>query len=92
MGKKYHQSNPVIETYRGFEIRKYPMLRIRVDVTTYKEIIDARIDTGLSDRQILGYSSKPCESCKTSKVFAFNSEDEKVEVKRGILSKFIPKK
>lgn len=84
-------TNPIVLTYRGVEIRKYPSLRIRVDQLTMRDIIDARIDTGMSDRQILGYSSCPCDSCKNISVQAYNNADKKVEIKRGLLSKRIPK-
>lgn len=92
MKQKKKQQNPVVEIYRGTKIVKYPVVRFRVSVPVMKEIIDARLDTGLSDRQILGYSSKPCDACIGIKVSTYNSNDDVVEVKRGILSKFIPKK
>ena len=86
------QLNPVVEIYRGIEIVKYTTVKFRVNVSVMKEIIDARLDTEMSDRQILGYSSCPCEHCKGSVVAVTTKSKKQVEVKRGILSKFIPKK
>lgn len=91
MAKPNCEFNPVVEVYRGIEIRKYPQIKFRVDVITFKEIIDAHLDTGMSTRSILGHSSKPCESCKNVFVTTFNSKDDEVKIKRGILSKRIPK-
>lgn len=85
-------SNPVVEVYRGIEIRKYPDLHIRIDQFTMKEIIDAMLDTDMNIRQVLGYSAKCCSHCIGTKVEVYNKHDQVVEIKKGILSKRIPKK
>lgn len=45
--------NPVVEVYRGKEIRRYPMVRIRVSIPQMKLIIDSKIDDGLTERRAL---------------------------------------
>ena len=87
---KLDETNPVIYVYRGVEIRKYPMVYLRVDPLTMQDIIDARLDTNLSDREILGHSSKPCSCCVNKGVRVYDKDDNLKEIKRGILSKRIP--
>ena len=83
------KSNPVVETYRGIEVRKYNVIHLRVDSITYKEMIDAGHDTGLSQRKILAYSSMPCRCCEGTNVIVFTDNGER-KIKRGILSRRIP--
>jgi len=85
------ESNSVAYVYRGIEIQKYPRINIRVDQITMQEIIDASIESGMSYREILGYSSRPCECCQNKGVVVFDRKDQKITIKRGILSKRIPK-
>ncbi len=53
--------NPIVETYRGKEIRKYPMVQIRVSVWQMKKIIDAKIDLGLSEKEAIAKLNLFCE-------------------------------
>lgn len=50
-GKKRKFNNPIIEKYRGVDIRQYPMIRIRVSVYEMKRIIDAQKDFSMSVRE-----------------------------------------
>lgn len=82
-------ANPVIDFYKGIPIRKYNTIRMRIDTTTLKKIIDLEETTNLSQRQIICYSSKPCTCCKDSFV-TVATEGGEVHIPRGILSKKIP--
>ncbi len=54
--------NPVIETYRGFPIRKYPKVQLRISVQQMKAIIDVRLDTGVSERRAIKKLNILCSS------------------------------
>lgn len=77
--------NPLIEVYKGVPIYKYNQIQIRVDSETKKQMIDLVESTGLSSKEILGYSSKPCVHCKGIYVTAHNSKDKGATIPRGIL-------
>jgi hypothetical protein len=61
--------NPIVETYRGVPIHKYPLLRINVSVIEMKKIIDLRKDRGLSGRDVLeeGLLICPCKDINITK-------------------------
>lgn len=81
--------NPVVEIFKGIEVKRYNRIVISVDEKTFKEIITLQ-ETGLSSRKILGYSSTPCKHCEKIDVIAYDRDDNEVKIKRGILSKRIP--
>lgn len=85
----YEKSNPVLYHYKGIPIRRFNTVNLRIDEITYKELIDAEVETGLSQRKILAYSGMPCKSCEGTFVTAFTDNGE-VKIKRGIFSKRIP--
>lgn len=87
-----NKSNPLIEVYKGVSIYKYNELHIRVDCETKKMLIDQSETTGLSIREILGYSSKHCDCCKGMNVIAYNSKEKQIGIPRGILYKSLLKK
>jgi len=80
--------NPIVEIYKGVPIRKYPDLRIAIDVITAKQIIDIQKETNLSTRKILSYSARPCDCCTGVNVVVC-IHDKNIEIPRGILSKRI---
>jgi hypothetical protein len=65
--------------------RGYCQVTIRIDPETASKIEELQKSTGLSIRDILGYSSKPCSCCKDVSIVAFNSQDKDVKIPRGIL-------
>ena len=85
-----NDSNPIIEMFCGIPIRRYNHIGIKLDPITYKELLRAEIETGLSQRQILGYSSRPCKLCEGAFVRVLNSNSMEVKIIRGLLSKRIP--
>lgn len=82
--------NPVIETYKGIQIRENNRYVFRMGPVLFKLLILESERTGLPISKILAYSSKPCERCTSIEVIAYNKEDEAVKIKRGILSNHIP--
>jgi|ERR1700733_14306071 len=88
-GKFY---NPVLEIYKGVQVRKYNLIHLRVDTETKKILIDQCEITGLSEREILGYSSKHCDCCKGLNVIAYNSKEKQIGIPRAILYKSLLKK
>lgn len=81
------QKNNIIETYRGHPVRTYNDIHFRVTQFEFKRFIDARLDNGVSARQLIEYSSKPCYHCIGTEVKFVNKDDEDVTVKRGFLYK-----
>ena len=45
--------NPVMEVYRGKKIRKYNTINIRVSYNEMIRFIDAKIDSGMSEREAI---------------------------------------
>lgn len=70
----------------------YCILMIRVDPDTAFQIEKLKEETGLSVREILGYSDKTCDCCKNTQVVAFNSKDKTIKIPRGILFHALLKK
>lgn len=79
-------NNPVVEMYKGIPIRQSNTFKMRMGAVLYKTLILESERTGLPITKILSYSAKPCEKCAGVDVVAYNKEDEKVMIKRGILS------
>ena len=82
-------SNPVVEEYNGIKIRKSNKYMLRIGAPLFKFLILESERTGLPISKILAFSSKPCERCSQIEVIAYNSKDEEVRIKRGILSRHI---
>lgn len=76
----------IIEIYRGFEIKRYNVIQLRVCESIYEKIKPA-LDAGISIRKIIEVTSKPCECCKGTSAHCFNKDDQPIDVKRGILNK-----
>lgn len=56
--------NPIIiEDYRGYAIRKYTKIQIRVNVKEAKKIIDAKLDHDMSARDAIINNVILCKSC-----------------------------
>jgi hypothetical protein len=64
---------------------KYCQIVIRISQEEFDIIQGIREKTSLSYREIVGYSSKPCDCCKGLDVVAYNSQDKNVKIKRGLL-------
>ena len=84
-------SNPIAFVYKGEKVRRYPEVLVRVDQITMRELIDASEETGMSFREIIGYSARPCECCMNKGVTVYDKSDKPKQIKRGIMSKRIPK-
>jgi len=57
-------TNPVvIKDYRGFTIRKYTKIQIRITVDEAKRIIDAKLDHDLSAKQVIERRLILCPEC-----------------------------
>lgn len=80
-------NNCVTEVYKGFPIRKYEMLVIRIDANTRKKIIDLAESTGLSEKKIVCNSSAPCAKCEGSFISVFDTNGNEHKIPRGIISK-----
>lgn len=87
---KMAKSNPVVEVYKGINIRQCNQFQIRLSAVVFKTLILESERTGLPISKILAYSSKPCERCSLTDIVAFNKDGEEVKIKRGILSRHIP--
>jgi len=46
-----NKKNPIVETYKGVPIRKYPRVYLRVSVYEMKRFIDAKVDLGISEKE-----------------------------------------
>lgn len=70
------------------EVKKYPQIIVRISVYEEKLFKQLKKDHNMSAREVLEYSSCPCEKCKGSKVIAYDKEDgSPIEIPRGIISK-----
>lgn len=81
------KNNPIVEIYKGVEIKKSNYVLLRFTSTMYKYLVLESERTSLPITQILTVSSKPCEACSKIDVIAYNKDDEEVSIKRGILSR-----
>jgi hypothetical protein len=78
--------NPVVETYKGIQIRKYPTLRLRVSVTEMKNIIDASITTGCSPASIISAISQPYND-NDKLVTIYGKDGNEFKISKKILRK-----
>lgn len=76
--------NPVVEIYKGIKIRKWNHVKFKIDIESYKELIDLSESTGLSLKKIIAYSGQPCDRCKGMDVIVF-TDSATHRIKRGIL-------
>jgi len=68
------------------EKKKYFRIDLRVDEETFKLVEKLSSDTGLTQREILSYSSKPCTPCGEKEIMVFNHRERKtVAIPVGIL-------
>lgn len=58
-----NSKNPIVETYKGIPIRKYPRIYMRVSIWEMKKFIDLKVDKGITER----------EAIKTQQVFCHPS-------------------
>jgi hypothetical protein len=84
------EKNPIVEVYKGINIRRSNTYKHRFNAVVYKMLILESERTGLPISKILAYSSKPCDRCAQIDIIVFNKEDEEIRIKRGILSRHIP--
>lgn len=79
--------NPVIEIYKGKQIRKYNCIYMRVNQFEMKQFIDLK-EEGFSERKIIELSGRPCEHCKGVEIIVMNKKkNKKISIKRGMLCK-----
>lgn len=83
-------SNPVIETYKGVNVRRCNRVVLKFGIASYKKLLDEIEDTGLSVMKLLAHSSRPCEKCELHPVIVYDADGNAIKVKRGILSNHIP--
>ena len=60
--------NPVLETYKGKQIRKYNVIHLRVGIDEYKKIIDAKENLGLSEKAAIQRGIAICPPCNENKL------------------------
>jgi len=77
--------NPVIEVYKGVNIRAINEVRLSLNPSYFKKIIDEVDKTGLSIHKVIAYSGKPCDRCKNTDVTVYDSDGNPKYVRRGIL-------
>lgn len=68
--------NPIVETYRGVAIRKYPMIRIRVGISIMKKIIDARIDLNLNEKEAISKLNLFCECSQGVQILRYAGKSD----------------
>ena len=78
----------VLEIYKGVIIRRSNVFQFRLPPSKFKELIDIADKTGLSLPKIVALSGKPCDRCKGVNVVIYNEKDERIEIKRGVLSDY----
>lgn len=78
-------SNPVIEIYKGVKIRKQNRIKILLNQTEFKELLDYVVSTSLSVKRVLALSGTPCERCKGIDILCYDECGNSHKIKRGIL-------
>jgi hypothetical protein len=63
-GKQTFQNPIVIKNYRGFVIRKYTKIQLRIGIEEAKKVIDAKLDFGMSVKDAIKRNIILCENCK----------------------------
>lgn len=64
---------------------KYINFVMRIDSATAELLEKLHEETGLSKRDILGFSSKPCGPCGEESVSVFTKKHKTMQIPRGIL-------
>lgn len=64
---------------------KYPRIYIRVSPQEAKMFKQFQ-EQGLSARDIICHSSRPCKCCQGIDVIAYDKQDNVIKIKRGILT------
>lgn len=67
------------------EKSKYFNFIMRIDEETHNLLEKLQRETGLSKREILGYSSQPCGPCGKEDVHVFTKTHKTMAIPRGIL-------
>lgn len=78
--------NPIVETYKGVQIRRYPLLQLRISVTEMKNIIDAQITTGCSPTSIISAISQPYND-NDKLVTIYGKDGNEFKISKKILRK-----
>lgn len=76
----------IVEIYRGFPIRKYNIIELRIDISLYEKIFPFT-KRGISLREIIEKTSAPCDYCKGELAMGFDDNNNSIKIKRGILCK-----
>lgn len=76
---------PIIESYKGVNVRHCNRVVLKFGIAAYKKIIDEVEKSGLSIQKVLAYSGKPCEKCKDIEVVTYDNAENTIKIKRGIL-------
>lgn len=84
------ESNPVVEVYKGVEIRKCNAVQFKLSAAAFKNLVLESERTNIPITKLLIHSSKPCERCLLIDVIAFNRDGQEFKIKRGLLSRHIP--
>lgn len=77
--------NPIIEVYKGVNIRNINEVCLSLSPTYFKKLIDEVDETGLSLHKVIAYSGQPCAKCKDTSVAVYDHEGNVKHIKRGIL-------
>lgn len=56
--------NPIVETYRGVPLRRYPIVYLRISIYEMKRIIDANKDFGMSAKDAIKTKGVLCKESK----------------------------
>lgn len=81
-------SNPVIQIYKGIEIRKSQVVGIRFSDIQMIAFIDEAQRTGLSVAEVVRVAGRPCSYCKGMEVVTQNSSGDFVHVKKNVLHNY----
>ena len=79
-------NNPIIGTYKGVNIRKCNVVKIKMGIAEFKRMIDESESSGLSIPKVIYYTGKPCTRCENTNVFFLDKLGNEQKVKRGLLS------
>lgn len=60
--------NPIVENYRGVNIRQYPRVYIRVSIYEMKRIIDLKLDKGLTEKEAIKNNNVLCATSPTFEI------------------------
>lgn len=83
-------SDDIVEYFEGVPIRRSGnKIVLSLGAASYKKILIAMLETGLSAHKIIAYSSRPCDKCLPD-VTIFNSSAQPVKIKKGILFDHFP--